>query len=48
MWASLCEEGAAFGHACSSITLMNLVRMGNTKVLGKYYYVSTYAKLLLK
>ena len=36
VWASLCEEGAAFGHACSSITLMNLVRMGNTKVLEKF------------
>ena len=36
VWASLCEEGAAVGHACSSITLMNLVRLGNTKVLEKY------------
>ena len=36
VWASLCEEGAAMGHACSSVTLMNLVRMGNQKVLEKY------------
>lgn len=36
VWASLCEEGAALGHACSSITMMNLVRMGNTKILEKY------------
>ena len=36
VWASLCEEGAAVGHACSSVTLMNLVRLGNTKVLEKY------------
>ena len=36
VWASLCEEGAAMGHACSSVTLMNLVRLGNKKVLEKY------------
>ena len=36
VWASLCEEGAALGHACSSITMMNLVRLGNTKILKKY------------
>ncbi len=36
VWTSLCAEGAALGHACSSITMMNLVRMGNTKILKKY------------
>ena len=36
VWTSLCEEGAALGHACSSVTMMNLVRMGNTKILEKY------------
>ena len=36
IWASLAEEGAAMGHACSSITLMNLIRMGNKKVLELY------------
>ena len=36
VWASLCEEGAAMGHACSSVTLMNLIRLGNTKVLEKH------------
>ena len=36
VWASLCEEGAAMGHACSTITMMNLVRMGNKHVLKKY------------
>lgn len=36
VWASLCTEGAALGHACSSITLMNLVRLGNKKVLKNY------------
>ena len=36
VWASLCEEGAALGHACSSVTMMNLVRMGNKKIQMKY------------
>ena len=36
VWASLCEEGGAMGHACSSVTLMNLVRLGNKKVFQKY------------
>ena len=36
VWASLCEEGAAVGHACSSVTMMNLVRLGNQKILKKY------------
>ena len=36
IWASVCEEGAAMGHACSTVTLMNLVRMGNKEVLKNY------------
>ena len=36
VWASLCEEGAAVGHASSSVTTMNLVRLGNKKVLERY------------
>ncbi len=36
VWASLCDEGAALGHASSSVTMMNLIRMGNTKILEKY------------
>ena len=36
IWASLIVEGAAMGHSCSSVTLMNLIRMGNKKVLDKY------------
>ena len=36
VWAGLCDEGAAMGHASSTITLLNLIRMGNTKVLEKY------------
>ena len=36
IWASVCEEGSALGHACSTVTMMNLVRMGNTKVQKRY------------
>ena len=36
IWAGVCEEGAATGHACSTLTLMNLIRMGNKKVLQRY------------
>ena len=36
IWASVAEEGAAMGHACSTITLMNLIRMGN-KIVQKNY-----------
>ena len=36
IWAGVCEEGAAMGHACSIVTLINLIRMGNKKVLESY------------
>ena len=36
IWAGVCEEGASVGHASSTVTIMNMFRMGNTKVLGKY------------
>ena len=36
VWASLCEEGAAMGHASSSVILTNLIRLGNKKVLETY------------
>ena len=36
IWAGVCEEGASVGHASSTVTIMNLVRMGNKKVLEKY------------
>ena len=36
IWASLIIEGASMGHSCSSVTLMNLVRMGNKRVLEQY------------
>ena len=36
VWASMCEEGASVGHACASVTMMNLVRLGNTKILKKF------------
>jgi len=37
IWCSLCEEGAAMGHACSAVTLANLARLGNAKVAKKYH-----------
>ena len=40
IWASLCDEGASLGHSSSTITLMNLIRMGNKKVLEKYNCVN--------
>ncbi len=36
IWASICEEGAALGHACSTVSIMNMVRLGNTIVQEKY------------
>lgn len=36
VWASICREGGPVGHACSINTIMNLVRMGNTKVLQRF------------
>ena len=36
IWAGLCEEGAGIGHASSTVTIMNLVSMGNTKVLDSF------------
>lgn len=36
IWASVAQEGAYLGHACSSVTLLNLIRMGNKKVLKDY------------
>ncbi len=40
VWASVAEEGAGMGHSCSIVTIMNLVRMGNKKVLKKYNCVA--------
>lgn len=37
IWCSVSEEGAALGHASSALTIMNLIRLGNTKVLHKYH-----------
>ncbi|XP_065662113.1 uncharacterized protein LOC136084860 [Hydra vulgaris] len=37
IWAGVCEEGASMGHASSCLTIMNLVRMGNKKVLKKFH-----------
>lgn len=36
IWAGLCGEGAAMGHASSAVTLLNLIRLGNKKVLKNY------------
>lgn len=36
VWCSVCCEGAAVGHASSCGTIMNLVRLGNNKVLEKF------------
>ena len=36
IWCSVCEEGAALGHACSSVTLLNMIRLGNESVLKQY------------
>ena len=36
VWASLCEKDTAMGHACSSITMIHFIRLGNAKILEKY------------
>ena len=36
IWASLIIQGASMGHSCSTVTLMNLIRLGNKKVLETY------------
>ncbi|XP_071487601.1 uncharacterized protein [Diadema antillarum] len=36
IWASVCAEGASMGNAPSCVTLLNLIRLGNKKVLKKY------------
>ena len=36
VWSSVCEEGAAQGHAATAVTLANLARLGNTDVLTRY------------
>ena len=36
IWAGLSDDGATIGHASSSVTLLNLLRLGNTKVIQKY------------
>ena len=34
--SGVCTEGAAVGHASSTVSIMNLIRMGNTKVQKKF------------
>ena len=37
IWASIIIEGAAMGNASSCVTIMNMIRLGNKKVLKKYH-----------
>ncbi|XP_071955096.1 uncharacterized protein [Antedon mediterranea] len=36
MWAGLCIEGAALGHADSCTAILNLIRLGNKTVMEQY------------
>jgi len=36
MWAAVCMEGAGMGHADTCTAILNLIRLGNEKVLDKY------------
>ncbi|KAK3729213.1 hypothetical protein QZH41_012262, partial [Actinostola sp. cb2023] len=36
VWAGLCTEGASMGHSTSTVMLMNLIRLGNKRVLKQY------------
>jgi len=36
IWAALCTEGAGLGHADSTTTILNMIRLGNTAVLKQY------------
>ena len=36
VWAGLSDDGAMIGHASSSVTIVNLLRLNNTKVSQKY------------
>ena len=36
IWASLIIQGASMGHSCSTVTLLNMIRLGNKKVLKIY------------
>ncbi|XP_022111955.1 uncharacterized protein LOC110991097 [Acanthaster planci] len=35
-WGSICIDGAAMGNASTCVTMMNLIRLGNKKILKKY------------
>ena len=36
IWAGVCSEGAALGHADSCTTILNMIRLGNTAVQKQY------------
>lgn len=35
VWAAMCTVGAQVGHACSTLTTTNLVRLGNVHLCEK-------------
>mmetsp|Transcript_92511 Transcript_92511/g.299066 ORF Transcript_92511/g.299066 Transcript_92511/m.299066 type:complete len:660 (-) Transcript_92511:473-2452(-) len=37
VFAGVCEEGAAMGHACTAVALANLARLGNTDVVQRFH-----------
>ena len=47
IWASLCLEGGSVGHACSSIALTNLLRLGN-RIVPKRYNCSELRKAAIE
>ena len=36
IWCSVAAEGGSVGHASSCLTLINLIRLGNEKVIDRY------------
>ena len=36
LWAAVASEGAFLGQASTCVTIINLIKLGNTKVLEKY------------
>ena len=50
VWAAICEEGAANGHACSCSTLINLLRLGNPfiKTMFNVAYLRTAANKITR
>ena len=36
LWAAVASEGAFLGQASTCVTIINLIKLGNTKVLDRY------------